>query len=381
MHIVSLQKVETYERTAVMAGLIRLLEPLGGMAAFVRPGERVLLKPNMLYGKAPECAVTTHPEVLRGVILLVRGAGGIPLVGDSPGFGDLRKVAGKSGMLAVIEDTGAELVEFSEAVEVAGSGLFKRLELARPYLEADRIINLPKLKTHEMMTMTCGVKNLFGAVVGHAKAGWHLKAGADREMFARMLLEIYLLRRPDLTIVDAITAMEGDGPGSGDPVSVGLLLAGVNPVAVDVIAGEIAGIPKKLLFVERAALKLGIDGADRESITTVGVGLDEARVAPFRLPPISDVQFGLPLFLKNRLRHYLTTRPCAVPEKCRLCGICVNACPPRAIAIKEGRLHFDYHACIRCFCCRELCQERGAGNNRGRDSEADKNIQIERNGI
>jgi uncharacterized protein (DUF362 family)/Pyruvate/2-oxoacid:ferredoxin oxidoreductase delta subunit len=357
MHIVSLQKVETYERTAVTAGLIRLLEPLGGMAAFVRPGERVLLKPNMLYGKAPECAVTTHPEVLRGVILLVREAGGIPLVGDSPGFGDLRKVAAKSGMLAVIEETGAELVEFSETVEVAGSGLFKRLELARPYLEADRIINLPKLKTHEMMTMTCGVKNLFGAVVGHAKAGWHLKAGADREMFARMLLEIYLLRFPDLTIVDAITAMEGDGPGSGDPVSVGLLLAGVNPVAVDVIAGEIAGIPKKLLFVERAALKLGIDGADRESITTIGAGLHEARVAPFRLPPISDVQFGLPLFLKNRLRHYLTTRPCAVPEKCKLCGICVSACPPRAIAIKEGRLHFDYHACIRCFCCRELCPD------------------------
>ena len=357
MHIVSLQKVETYERTAVTAGLTRLLEPLGGMAAFVRPGERVLLKPNMRYGKAPECAVTTHPEVLRGVILLVREAGGIPLVGDSPGFGDLRKVAAKSGMLAVIEETGAELVEFSEAVEVAGSGLFKRLELARPYLEADRIINLPKLKTHEMMTMTCGVKNLFGAVVGHAKAGWHLKAGADREMFARMLLEIYLLRLPDLTIVDAITAMEGDGPGSGDPVSVGLLLAGVNPVAVDVIAAMVAGIPRKLLFVERAALKLGIDGADRESITTVGVGLDEARVVPFRLPPISDVQFGLPLFLKNRLRHYLTTRPCAVPEKCKLCGICVNACPPRAIAIKEGKLHFDYHACIRCFCCRELCPD------------------------
>ena len=357
MHIVSLQKVETYERTAVTAGLTRLLEPLGGMAAFVRPGGRVLLKPNMLYGKAPECAVTTHPEVLRGVILLVREAGGIPLVGDSPGFGDLRKVAAKSGMLAVIEETGAELVEFSEAVEVAGSGLFKRLELARTYLEADRIINLPKLKTHEMMTMTCGVKNLFGAVVGHAKAGWHLKAGADREMFARMLLEIYLLRLPDLTIVDAITAMEGDGPGSGDPVSVGLLLAGVNPVAVDVIAAMVAGIPRKLLFVERAALKLGIDGADRESITTVGVGLDEARVVPFRLPPISDVQFGLPLFLKNRLRHYLTTRPCAVPEKCKLCGICVNACPPRAIAIKEGKLHFDYHACIRCFCCRELCPD------------------------
>ena len=357
MHTVSLQKVETYDRTAVTAGLVRLLEPLGGMEAFVRLGERVLLKPNMLYGKAPECAVTTHPEVLRGVIELVKKAGGVPLVGDSPGFGDVRKVAEKSGLLTVIEETGAELTEFVEPVAVAGSGLFKRLELARPYLEADRIINLPKLKTHEMMTMTCGVKNLFGAVVGHAKAGWHLKAGADRQMFARMLLEIYLLRPPDLTIVDAVTAMEGAGPGSGDPVSVGLLLAGVNPVAVDVIAATVAGIPKNLLFVEQAALKLGIDGADRESIATVGTGLAEARVAPFRLPPISDVQFGLPAFLKNRLRHYLTTRPCAVPEKCRLCGICVNACPPRAIAIRDGKLHFDYHACIRCFCCRELCPD------------------------
>ncbi|HLO25863.1 MAG TPA: 4Fe-4S binding protein, partial [Geobacteraceae bacterium] len=132
-------------------------------------------------------------------------------------------------------------------------------------------------------------------------------------------------------------------------------LAGVNPVAVDVIAAEIAGIPKKLLFVESAARRLGLDGAERSTITTVGVPLAEARVAPFRLPPLSDVQWGLPPFLKNRLRHYLTTRPCAVPEKCQLCGICVNACPPRAIEIRDGRLVFDYHRCIRCFCCRELC--------------------------
>ena len=355
MHTVAITKAESYDRVTVKTAMLLLLAPLGGMKAFVRPGERVLLKPNMLYAKAPEFAVTTHPEVLRAAIELVQEAGGIPLVGDSPGFGDFRKVAGKSGMLRVTEETGAEPVEFSEALEVPASGLFKRFELARPYLEADRVINLPKLKTHEMMTMTCGVKNLFGAVVGHAKAGWHLKAGTDREMFARMLLEIYLLRPPDLTIVDAVTAMEGNGPGSGDPRDVGLLLAGVNPVAVDVIAAEIAGIPKKLLYVESAARKLGLDGAERSTITTVGVPLAEARVAPFRLPPLSDVQWGLPPFLKNRLRHYLTTRPCAVPEKCQLCGICVNACPPRAIEIRDGRLVFDYHRCIRCFCCRELC--------------------------
>ena len=357
MHTVTIERCETYDRQSVEDAIKRLLAPLGGMAAFVLPGERVLLKPNMLAAKAPEKAVTTHPEVLRAVIGEVKKAGGIPLVGDSPGIGGINKVAEKSGMLRVIEETGAVLVEFGETVEVQGTGIFKRIGLARPYLEADKLINLPKLKTHEMMTLTCCVKNLFGAVVGAAKAGWHLKAGADREMFARMLVEIYLLRKPELNIVDAVVAMEGDGPGSGDPRQLGVLLAGTDAVAVDVIAAEVAGIPKKLLYVERAALKLGIDSAERGTITTTGLPLDEARVSDFRLPHISDVQFGLPTFLKNRLRHYLTSRPVAKPDECKLCGICADACPPRAIEIRDGKLHFDYHACIRCFCCRELCPD------------------------
>jgi uncharacterized protein (DUF362 family)/Pyruvate/2-oxoacid:ferredoxin oxidoreductase delta subunit len=357
MHIVTIERAASYDRPLIKDALIRLLEPLGGMKAFVRPGDRVLLKANLLTGKAPEKAVTTHPDVVRGVIELVQDAGGVPLVGDSPGIGGLNWVAEKTGILAVVQATGAQLVEFANPQEVPGSGMFKRFALAEAYLAADKVINLPKLKTHEMMTMTCAVKNLFGTVVGTAKAGWHLKAGADRDMFARMLLEIYLLRPPELTIVDAVTAMEGDGPSSGDPRQVGLLLAGINPVAVDVIAAEIAGIPNKLLYVERAARTLGLDGADRATITTRGLPLPEARVTAFRLPHISDVQFGLPPFLKNRLRHYLTSRPCAIPEKCRLCGICADACPPRAISVKDGRLVFDYHACIRCFCCRELCPD------------------------
>ena len=357
MHLVTIESVDNYERGAVKAAIIRLLAPHGGVEAFVSPGDRVLLKPNMLSAKPPEAAVTTHPEVLMAVIELVQGAGGVALVGDSPGIGGIVRVAEKSGMLAVIKATGAELAEFAEPVEVAGAGTFKRIAVARAYLEADKIINLPKLKTHEMMTMTCAVKNLFGAVVGHAKAGWHLKAGADRELFARMLVELYLLRQPELTIVDAVTAMEGNGPGSGDPRQVGLLLAGTNAVAVDVIAAEILCIPKKLLYLERAAERLAVEGTDRSAIRTAGLSLAEARVAGFRLPHLSDVQFGLPLFLKNRLRHYLTSRPCVIPEKCRLCGVCMEACPPHAIEIRNGKLHFDYHACIRCFCCRELCPD------------------------
>ena len=356
METVIIEQAADYRRHIVESALDRLLAPLGGMERFIRPGERVLIKPNMLSGKPPEAAVTTHPEVVRAVVLLVQKAGGIPLIGDSPGVGLFASVAEKSGMLAVCRETGAELVEFSEAREVAGSGIFRRLELASAYLDADRLINLPKLKTHEMMTMTCAVKNLFGAVVGAGKAAWHLKAGANREMFARMLVEISRVRVPDLNIVDGIVAMEGDGPGSGDPRTLGVLLAGIDPVAVDVIAAQIAGIPSKLLYTERAAREMGLAASDIAGIQLAGVPVDEVRVTDFRLPHISDVQFGLPRFLKNRLRHHFTSKPYP-NEKCRVCGICADACPPRAIAIQDRKLTFDYKRCIHCFCCRELCPD------------------------
>jgi uncharacterized protein (DUF362 family)/ferredoxin len=365
MQKVAIEKVESYTPALVEAGLLRLLAPLGGMGAFVKPGERVLLKPNMLSAKPPEAAVTTHPAVLKAVVRLVQGAGGIALVGDSPGFGSLKAVAKRSGMLAVVEECGAELVEFSETREVNLGGVFKRFEVAAPYLDADRVINLPKLKTHEMMTLTCGVKNLFGILVGAAKPAWHLQAGFDRELFARVVLEIYQIRPPDLTIVDAIIAMEGDGPGNGDPRQVGLLLAGVNPVAIDLIAGEIAGIPKKLLFVERAAEKLGLPGSDREQIEISGADPAALSIPPFRLPPLSDVEFGLPRFLKNRLRKHLTTRPEQISDKCILCGVCVKGCPPGVIRIEGKSLRFDYERCIRCFCCRELCPEAALDVRKG----------------
>jgi uncharacterized protein (DUF362 family)/NAD-dependent dihydropyrimidine dehydrogenase PreA subunit len=366
MNHVVLEKIEGYSRDAVTGAMRRLLEPLGGMGAFVKPGERVLLKPNMLSAKVPDAAVTTNPEVVRAVIEMVREVGAIPLVGDSPGVGRLRRVAEKSGILEVLEETGTELVAFDEPVQITGTGFFRRFELARPYLEADRVINLAKLKTHGMMTMTCAVKNLFGAVVGAGKIAWHLRAGEDRDLFARMLLEIYLLRKPDLNIVDAIVAMEGDGPSSGDPRSVGLLIAGVNPVAVDVIAAEILKIPKKLLYVERAAEKMALSGANRSTIQVSGYPLDKARIADFKLPPLSDVQFGLPRFLARYIRHYFTAYPYPIPEKCKLCGICRDACPPGAIEIRDGALFIDYKRCIRCFCCRELCPDHALGVREGR---------------
>jgi Pyruvate/2-oxoacid:ferredoxin oxidoreductase delta subunit len=213
--------------------------------------------------------------------------------------------------------------------------------------------------------MTCAVKNLFGAVIGTEKAGWHLKAGSSRELFAQLLLEIYLLKKPTLNIVDAILAMEGNGPGSGDPVKRGLLIAGVNPVAVDVIAGELAGIPAELLPIEQKALQMGLPGALRADIELCGGDIEAFMKMRFKLPSGLDVQFGMPPFLAKVLKNHLTAYPEADKETCVLCGICRDACPPVAITIQNSALSVDNARCIRCWCCRELCPHTAMGIKRG----------------
>jgi uncharacterized protein (DUF362 family)/Pyruvate/2-oxoacid:ferredoxin oxidoreductase delta subunit len=355
MDRIVLARCDNYEILRVRSAIIQLLEPLGGMRVFVKPGERILLKPNMLSVKSPEQAVTTHPTIVRVVAELVREAGGIALIGDSPGIGSFQRVADKSGIARAAAESDAELIEFNGTVDLPGSGTFRRFTLARAYWEADKIINLPKLKTHEMMTMTCAVKNLFGAVVGAEKAGWHLKAGASREQFARLLLEIYLLKKPVLNIVDAIVAMEGNGPGSGDPLQVGALMAGVNPVAVDLVAGRLAGISSDLLHVEREARRMGLAGTSWDEMEIVGESLDRFPSKAFKLPGGLDVQFGMPKFLNTLLKRQLTSFPAADRQRCVLCGICRDACPPVAIEIKNSALTVDQGRCIRCWCCRELC--------------------------
>ena len=365
METVSIATSGGYELTGLRQAVSKLLEPIGGIGAFINSGDRVLLKPNMLAAKEPDMAVTTHPSLVRVVAELVREAGGIALIGDSPGIGGFLRVAEKCGIYEAARESCAALVEFNEGVELQGIGTFRSIRLARAYFEADKIINLPKLKTHEMMTMTCAVKNLFGAVIGAEKAGWHLKAGSSRELFARLLLEIYLLKKPALNIVDAVNAMEGNGPGNGDPIKLGLLIAGANPVAVDVIAGRLAGIPVDLLHIERAAVKMGLPGALFNDIVLCGAPIETIPETCFRLPTGLDVQFGLPAFLANALKSHLTSYPAADQKTCVLCGVCRDACPPAAITMQNSALSVDNARCIRCWCCRELCPHGAMLTKRG----------------
>jgi len=353
---VSLCAIDNYQPHAVKTALKQLLAPLGDMSRFVQPGQKVLIKPNLLAGKAPEKAVTTHPEIVRATIELAQAAGGIVSVGDSPGIGSPENVARKAGIAEIIEATGARFAPFSESVKIRPrGGTFHELEVAQDILTADVIINLPKLKTHQMMGLTCAVKNMFGAVVGLRKPRLHLQAGTDKGFFALMLLELCEQLAPALTIVDAVVGMQGEGPGSGDPVQIGALIAGSHAQAVDTVATSLVGLQPSQVWTQQKAIETGRPYTELEQLKLFGPPLEQVRIRNFRPAKATDVNFGLKGFWKNTLKHSLTARPVVDPGQCRLCHDCVTHCPPEAMQIEQDKLQIDYHRCIRCFCCQELC--------------------------
>ena len=349
-------RCHTYDEEEVLKALRRSIDLIGGMEAFVKKGDRVLLKPNLLYGKKPEKAVTTHPSVIKGVIQLVKEAGGIPSLGDSPGVGSSMGVAEKAGIKKVAEEMGCPIIEFNRPVfppERKGR-IFKSIEIDQALFEADVIINLPKWKTHGQMLLTLGVKNLFGCVPGPRKAMWHLKAGEDHQRFAQMLVDVYLIVQPSLTILDGIVGMEGNGPNSGDPIPLGLLLASPDPVSLDQVVCDLLGISRAALLTNRMALEQGLG---RDGIEVKGERVEDVRVRHFRLPSVTRVDWYVPGCFKKALKNALNAKPVIDEKICKLCYQCVEICPPEALNRNEKGLELDYGKCIRCFCCQEICPE------------------------
>jgi uncharacterized protein (DUF362 family)/Pyruvate/2-oxoacid:ferredoxin oxidoreductase delta subunit len=352
---VSIVKCPDYDQKMVMSSVRRAVNLVGGINAFVKPGERILIKPNLLKARPPETAVTTHPEVVRAVIRLVHDAGAQAIVGDSPGIGDLRRVCESSGILAVVEQEGAVIADFDNAVTVKNIGRFQRFDVARVAIEADGIINLPKFKTHGMTTLTGAVKNLFGCIPGKRKVQWHLSTGVDHASFMAMLVELARMLKPRLTVMDSVVGMEGNGPGSGDPRFIGLIMASPDPVAIDAVCGVVVGVSPEVLPLVRAAFAAGFGESKVENILIRGTPLSEVQVKNFRLPPREHPEWKMPEWVRRTLKDGLTTRPVINDHLCVHCGICQSHCPQKAIADIDDKLIINYRNCIRCFCCQEFC--------------------------
>ncbi len=226
---------------------------------------------------------------------------------------------------------------------------FGRIELAEDVLDADVVINLPKLKTHSQMLLTLGVKNLFGCVVGLRKPEWHFRAGIERDTFAMLLVRICQKVAPAITLLDGILALEGAGPGKGGrPKEVGWLFGSNEPFALDRAVCQALGIQPLDLPTHAAAVKIGL--------------LDRApemrgafpRISDFMLPEIGSLVFG-PAWTHSLSRKHLLQRPVTEKSLCKSCGDCVRYCPAHAISQTGTEIRFDYDRCIRCYCCIEVC--------------------------
>ena len=303
MSQVSLIRANSYKPTQLKSSIEHLLEPLGGIAAFVKKGDRVLLKPNLLTGSRLTKECITRKEIVYCVAQLVIEAGGKPFLGDSPAFGSARGVAKANGYLPLCEELDLPIVEFHPQSYAIANDNFHHLRLSKEAMNADVIINLPKVKSHTQLTMTMGVKNLFGCVPGKMKAWWHTEAG-NVDRFGEMIVETARAIAPNLTIIDGIIAHEGNGPSGGEPRELGILGASADVFALDRALIEVVNVEPDLVPTLLAQQKLGLF-PQLEDLEFPICTPQQLQVTDWKLPDaIMPIDFGLPRVLRSIFKHF-----------------------------------------------------------------------------
>lgn len=364
---------EEYAEKTVYEAIERGISLLGGWDRFVKPEEKILLKPNLLNRADPKRAVTTHPAVFESVIQSLKNKGFNRLsYGDSPGHpGSVEKTAEACGLKEIADRLEVPLADFSrsQTVEFVRGRISRKFEISQGVLDSDGIINICKMKTHQLERITGGVKNMFGCVYGMNKSASHAKY-PDAESFAQMLIDLNLLLKARLHIMDGVVAMEGNGPASGTPVNMKVILISEDPVALDatfcrlvdldpatiptVFYGGIFGLGR---WKEKDIEILGVDGLSDYSNPRFDVSREKSYRGKWAYLDKLKIIARKPVILKN---------------KCIRCGACVQACPLEDKAVffptgegtasQTGRKGdvpvYDYKKCIRCYCCQEMCPEQ-----------------------
>ena len=355
---VSIVRCEDYSPESVKAAIKKTFENLGGLESFVKPNQKVLVKPNLLVAKDPGRAITTHPAIVQSVVEEVKKLKGIPIIGDSPGGAErgVKRVWENTGMWEVGEKTGAELVKFE------GGGICKAIAsnskvyyISKHAVQADAVINLAKMKTHVLTLFTGAIKNMFGMIPGVRKAEYHRQLPHPKE-FSQMLVDIFSLVKPKLSIMDAVVCMDGDGPSSGKPKYLGLILASADAVALDKVCSRIFGFKEDEIETTNIAEERGLGTADFSKIELVGEKLSDIALPKFDLPSNRFLKM-VPKFMVKLLEPYVWVRPNVKEELCTNCNLCVENCPMKVIQKDSKRPNFNYAECINCLCCHELCPE------------------------
>ncbi len=355
--IVSLVKCDTYEQEALFLKIKEAFALLGGAAALIKPGSKVLLKPNLLMAVEPERNITTHPEFVRGVIRILKELNCKIYLGDDPSvFGgqieDVLKVYEKTGMLKMAQDEGIEMVTFEKKHQEG------RFFLSSWIKDCDFIINIPKFKTHEFMILTGAVKNLFGLIPGSFKVELHKKF-LKHDDFADMLLDIYQIVKPAVSIIDGISGIEGNGPAtSGTFRNLGLIAASSDAIALDCVLAKIMNTNPENIWTNKRASLRKIGNTDFDNIEIKGAHLSDCVIADFKLPEASlreAIKNMIPGPIAKVITGFLTFRPRIDTDVCQLCEACIKICPQKTIFKRDQKIVINEKNCISCFCCREVC--------------------------
>ena len=360
---VALVRCNSYEIEEVRMAVSKGLDLIGGAGSFVKKGEKILLKVNLLVGEVPEKCVNTHPMVFKAVAELFTAEGSIVQYGDSPGFGSPHAAAKKAGIAEVAEELKLEPADFKDGREVffEQGNQNKSFYIAKGVLDADGLISLPKLKTHALERFTGAIKNQFGCVVGMRKGEFHVKL-PDATDFARMLVDLNSFVKPRLYIMDGIMAMEGNGPRGGTPRAMNVLLFSTDPVALDATASRMINLNPLVVPTTLVGGQTGAGTFKEDEIEIVGDALKDFICMDFNVErtPVKTVKRNrVNTFLNNQL----VSKPVIIEEKCTQCGTCVSSCPVDGKAInwlnndKTKAPVYDYKKCIRCYCCQEMCPE------------------------
>ncbi len=362
---VAIVKCGTYETGEVLAAVRRGVDLVGGMSQFVKSAETILVKPNVLVGAPPHRCVTTHPSVFGAVCTCLKETGCTVTYGDSPGlidgWGRCEPALRKAGLAAVAEELGVSCADFAAGVQVnnTGKGSHRLFVIAQGVRAADGVVSLPKLKTHGLTRMTGALKNQYGCVPGTYKGQYHARVPNVHD-FSRLLADITAFVKPRLFVMDAVMAMEGNGPMNGSPRKVGALLVSADPVAMDAVACRLINLDPRYVPVLQPGQDAGLGTWDAGSIDLVGDDIGDLVVRDFKVTrsaPVSLPEQGVTRLIRNAI----VTKPVISPPACTRCGACMRACPvqPKALAWgTDGNKRpprYKYERCIRCFCCHEIC--------------------------
>lgn len=352
---VSIVKCIDYDPRRVEEAVFRSVELLGGIGAFIRPGMKVLIKPNMLGPHTPEEGVCTHPEFVRAAIRLVKKAGGDVMVGDSPGTffatHNPEEVFEKTGIGRVAKEEGVPSSAFDRSVIIDG------IPVTRLVPDGHFILSLPKLKTHALTKMTCAVKNMFGMVTGVYKVQLHKGAPTPRD-FVKRVADVYEIARPHLSIVDAIIGMEGDGPAWGELRNIGLVIAGGDGVSVDAAVSGLVGLKFEDDIVLNEVVRRGLGEGRMANIEILGEDIESARVKNFKFSQTACLSNTLPPAIARMGARLFNFVPQIDSGICRRCRACVESCPADAITVDKEYSRIDLKRCMKCFCCYEICPHR-----------------------